>query len=264
EFGVRGVVSFELRATGANRDLHSGNFGGIAPNPIWTLVHALATMKNPEGQITIPGLLEEVVPPTMLEQAAIAELPDGTLEIMQDLELSRFDHPLGRGLYERLMAWPTLTINGLHGGYGGPGSKTVLPCAAMAKCDIRLVPNMTVAGTLEAVREHLARVAPEVEFVPGGGMEPSKTPLDSPFAAPIAQAIKLATGQRPLRVPAMGGSLPEYVWTQILGVPAFVVPYANHDEQNHAPNENIEVDRFLTGIRIGAALLHTLGSAPHD
>ncbi len=214
EFGVRGVVSFELRARGANRDLHSGNFGGVAPNPIWTLVHALASMKDPDGQITIPGLLEAFAPPAELEMAAIEEMPDGTQSVMDNLGLHRLDHPVGRGFYERLMAWPTLTINGLHGGYGGPGSKTVLPSEAFAKCDIRLVPNMTVEGTLEAVRAHLADVAHEVEFIPGGGMEPSKTPLDSPYADPIAQAIETATGEAPLRVPAMGGSLPEYVWTQ--------------------------------------------------
>ena len=259
EFGVRGVVSFELRACGANRDLHSGNFGGVAPNPIWTLVHALATMKDADGMITIPGLLEQIVPPTDLELEAIATMPDGTQQLMDDLGLTRLDCPAERGFYERLMAWPTLTINGFHGGYGGPGSKTVLPHEAFVKCDIRLVPNMTVAGTLDSVRSHLARVAPEIEFVPGGGMEPSKTPLDSPFADPICRAIELATGQAPLRVPAMGGSLPEYVWTQILGVPAFVVPYANHDEGNHGPNENIEVERFLSGIRIGAAIFDELG-----
>src|SRR4051812_7238649 len=127
EFGVRGVVSFELRARGANRDLHSGNFGGVAPNPIWTLVHALATMKNPDGLITIPGLLEAVVPPTALEQAAIAAMPDGMGAALADLGLARLDAPLDRPYYDRLMAWPTLTINGMHGGYGGPGSKTVLP-----------------------------------------------------------------------------------------------------------------------------------------
>ena len=76
-------------------------------------------------------------------------------------------------------------------------------------------------------------------------MDPSKTPLDSPFTDPIRRAIVTATGEEPLLVPAMGGSLPEYVWTKILGKPAFVVPYANHDERNHAPNENLEVARFI-------------------
>ena len=264
EFGVRGVADFELRAKGANRDLHSGNFGGVAPNPIWTLVHALATMKNPAGEITIAGFHDEIVPPTDLELAAIASMPEGTAAVMADLGLTRLDEPSGRPFYERLMAWPTLTINGFHGGYSGPGSKTVLPSDAFVKCDARLVPNQTVAGIHEKIARHLAVHAPEVEFIPGGGMDPSKTPLDSPFAEPIRRAIATATGEEPLLVPAMGGSLPEYVWTKILGVPAFVVPYANHDESNHAPNENIEIARFLNGIKTGAALLSELGNWRHS
>jgi acetylornithine deacetylase/succinyl-diaminopimelate desuccinylase-like protein len=259
EFGVRGVADFELRARGANRDLHSGNFGGIAPNPIWTLVHALATMKNSAGEITIEGFHESIVPPTDLEREAVANLPYGTAAMMADLGLDRLDAPLDHPFYDRLMAWPTLTINGFHGGYGGPGSKTVLPSEAFVKCDVRLVPNQTVAEIHQKIAVHLRTHAPEVEFIPGGGMDPSKTPLDSPFTAPIRRAIMTATHEEPLLVPAMGGSLPEYVWTKILGVPAFVVPYANHDERNHAPNENIEVARFINGIKIGAALLTELG-----
>jgi acetylornithine deacetylase/succinyl-diaminopimelate desuccinylase-like protein len=200
------------------------------------------------------------VPPTDLERAAIAAMPDGTAQVMADLGLTRLDAPADRPFYDRLMAWPTFTINGFHGGYGGPGSKTVLPSEAFVKCDVRLVPNQTVAEIHAKIAAHLAKHAPEVEYIPGGGMDPSKTPLDSPFTASIQKAIVAATGEEPLLVPAMGGSLPEYVWTKILGKHAFVVPYANHDERNHAPNENIEVKRFLNGIKIGAALLMELGS----
>lgn len=264
EFGVRGVFSFELRARGANRDLHSGNFGGIAPNPIWTLVHALGTMKNKAGDITIDGFSDPVVPPSDLELAAIAEMPDGTGETMRELGLTCLDAPADRGFYERLMAWPTLTINGFHSGYGGPGSKTVLPSEAFVKFDARLVPNQTIAQVESAIRSHLERHAPEVAFIPQGGMEPSKTPIDSSWTGPIARAVQIGTGESPLLVPAMGGSLPEYIWTQILGVPAFVVPYANHDERNHSPNENIEVERFFNGIRTGAALLACISGVQDD
>jgi acetylornithine deacetylase/succinyl-diaminopimelate desuccinylase-like protein len=90
-------------------------------------------------------------------------------------------------------------------------------------------------------------------------MDPSKTPIDSPFAPLLLRALAAGQGEQPLILPAMGGSLPEYVWTKILGVHAFVTPYANHDEANHAPNENIEVERFFKGIRTGAALLSYLG-----
>jgi len=260
-FGVRGIVSFELRARGANRDLHSGNFGGIAPNPIWTLVHALASLKDEHGRVLIDGFYDRVIAQTPLEQAALAALPLDLPRAMRDLGLTRLDAPAERGYFERLSAWPTLTINGLHGGYGGAGSKTVLPCEAFAKCDIRLVEAMTVEDTFARVKAHLARHAPEVEVIPTGGMEPSRTPLESPFTAPIRQGLADVHGEDPVLVPAMGGSLPDYVFTKILGVPAFTVPYANHDEANHAPNENLELWRFIAGIKTGAAMLTRLGQA---
>lgn len=259
-FGVRGVVSFELRARGANCDLHSGNFGGVAPNPLWTLVHLLATMKNARGEITIDGFYNKILPPTALERAALAALPIDVEAFKRELGLSSLDAPIERSFYERLACWPTLTINGLHGGYAGPGSKTVLPHTAFAKCDIRLVEAQRVEEIFALIEAHVQRHAPSVEVIRQGGMEPSKTPLDSPFAAPIRAGIVAAQGVAPLQIPAMGGSLPDYVFTQWLGIPAFGTPYANADEANHAPNENLEVGRFFMGIKTGAAIMAYLGA----
>ena len=258
-FGVRGVLGFELRARGANQDLHSGNWGGIAPNPIWTLVHLLSTMKNERGQITIDGFYDNLVPPTELEQQAMDKLPLDLERVKSDLDLSRLDQPLDRPFFERTMFWPTLTINGLHGGYGGPGSKTVLPHEALAKCDIRLVEEQSGDEIFAKVEAHVKRHAPEVELIRQPTMEPSKTPLDSPFTGPIRQGIITAQGVEPLLIPSAGGSLPDYVFTKILGIPAFGVPYANPDESNHAPNENLEIERFFAGIKTGAAMLAYLG-----
>ena len=255
EFGVRGIVSFELRAWGANQDLHSGNWGGVVPNPLWTLIHLLATMKNNRGEITIDGLYDQVEPPSPLEREALDKLPVNVAEVLAELNLARLDMPPERPFFDRLSIWPTFTINGLHGGYGGPGSKTVLPCQAVAKCDIRLVANQTVSDIMDKVAAHVQRHAPEVEFVPLGGMDPSKTPIDSPFTAPIRQAIVAAQGKEPLLMPAMGGSLPNYVFTKTLGLHTFVIPYANADESNHAPNENMEVWRIKQGIKTTASLL---------
>ncbi len=259
-FGVRGVASFELRARTASRDMHSGNYGGVAPNAVWSLVHLLATMKNAAGEITIAGLHDSIVPPTNAEREAAATLPFDLPEIMRDLGMNRLDAPADRPFYDRLMFHPTLTVNGLHGGYGGAGSKTVLPAAAVAKCDIRLVEAMTPEEVFAKVRAHVARHAPEVEFVPQGGMLPSKTPFASPFAPAVIAAARLGAGVEPLLFPALGGSLPDYVFTKILGLPAFGTPYANADEANHAPNENLSLDCFHKGIRTGAALLSALGT----
>ena len=258
-FGVRGVLDLELRARGANRDLHSGNWGGIVPNPLWTLFHLLASMKNERGEITIDGFYEHVQPLSELERQALASLPLDIDGVKRSLDLQRLDEPQERPYFERLSSWPTLTINGIHGGYGGPGSKTVLPHEAVAKCDIRLVEAQTVEDILAKVKTHVQRYAPEVTVVSHGGMDPSKTPLDSPFTGPLRQAILAAQGAEPLLVPAMGGSLPEYVFTKTLGIPTFGVPYANADEANHAPNENLEVERFFMGIKTGAAMLAYLG-----
>jgi acetylornithine deacetylase/succinyl-diaminopimelate desuccinylase-like protein len=258
--GVRGVLSFDLHIRTADRDLHSGNFGGIAPNPIWKLVHLLATMKNPAGEITIDGFHDDILPPTPREREVLEAIPVDIAASMQGIGVRELDAPRERGYYERLSFWPTLTINGLHAGYGGPGSKTVLPCEAAAKCDIRLVAGQKADDILEKVSAHIARHAPDVQVIYLGSMNPSKTPLDSPWTESIRQGIVAAQEEEPLLIPSLGGSLPNYVFTDILGVPAFVVPYANHDEANHAPNENLEVERFFAGIKTGAGMLTAIGA----
>ncbi|MDB2407304.1 M20/M25/M40 family metallo-hydrolase [Jannaschia sp.] len=261
-YGVRGMAGFELRAKTATADAHSGNFGGVMPNAIWKLVHLLGTMKTPDGRITIDGLADPVIPPTEQERAAADDLPLDVPEFLAKTGMAALDAPTDRPFYDRLMFHPTLTINGLHGGYGGPGSKTVLPAEAVAKCDIRLVEAMTPDQALACVADHVARHAPDVEFVPMGGMLPSKTAMDEPLAEAVVAAVTRGHGTAPLLYPVVGGSLPDYVFTKILGLPAFVTPYANADEANHAPNENLEVALFLKGIRTGAALLAALGDRP--
>ncbi len=260
-FGVRGMLSFELRAKGANRDLHSGNWGEVPENPLWTLVHLLATMRNERGEITIDGFYDHVQPLTEQERHALAQLPLDEAAIKQDLGIQYFAQPRERSVTERLAAWPTLTINGLHGGYGGPGSKTVLPGEAVAKCDIRLVEAQNADDIFARVQEHIRKHAPDVKIIHQGAMDPSKTPLDSPYALPIRQAIHLAQDEEPLLVPALGGSLPQYVFTKTLGMPVFGVPYANADEANHAPNENMEIWRFFQGIKTSAAILAAINTS---
>ena len=134
---------------------------------------------------------------------------------------------------------------------------------ASGKLPVKVVLQPTVKTPDEIYTKlaaHIQRHAPGVELVRQGSMAPSKTPLDSPFAQPLLEAITAAQGAPPLLVPSMGGSLPDYVFTKILGVPAFVIPYANADEANHAPNENLEVERFYAGIKTGAAILTRLGA----
>jgi acetylornithine deacetylase/succinyl-diaminopimelate desuccinylase-like protein len=258
-FGVRGIASFELRARGANRSLHSGNWGGVAPNPLWTLVHLLATMRDAQGRITVDGFGDEVEPLGPAERAALDRLPVNVEAVKADLGLERLDAPVGRGFAERLAAWPTLTINGLHGGYGGQGTQTVLPAEAVAKCDVRLVHAQRAGDVYDKLEAHVRRHAPGVELVRQGSMEPSRTPMDSAWTAPIRAAMAAAQGAEPLLVPVLGGSLPLHVFTGVLGLPTFGIPLGNPDQANHAPNENLDLERFHTGIKTAAAVLAKLG-----
>jgi len=258
-FGVRGIASFELRARGANRSLHSGNWGGVAPNPLWTLVHLLATMRDARGRITVDGFGDEVEPLGPAERAALDRLPVDVEAVKADLGLERLDAPVERGFAERLAAWPTLTINGLHGGYGGQGTQTVLPAEAVAKCDVRLVHAQRAGDVYDKLEAHVRRHAPGVELVRQGSMEPSRTPMDSAWTAPIRAAMAAAQGAEPLLVPVLGGSLPLHVFTGVLGLPTFGIPLGNPDQANHAPNENLDLERFHTGIKTAAAVLAKLG-----
>lgn len=258
--GVRGMVNFDLVARTAKTDTHSGNYGGVMPNAAWRLVHLLGTMRDPEGNITIDGLHDPIVPPTGADFAAAERLPQEQEAVMARLGLATLDAPTDRPFYHRLMFHPTLTINGLSGGYAGAGSKTVLPAEAVAKCDIRLVEAMTPDQVHACVKAHVERHAPDVDLIWRGGMLPSRTPMESPFLPVIAASIRDARGVDPLIYPSVGGSLPDYVFTKILGKPAFVTPYANADEDNHAPNENLKVACFVDGIRSGAALLARIGA----
>jgi acetylornithine deacetylase/succinyl-diaminopimelate desuccinylase-like protein len=258
-FGVRGIASFELRARGANRSLHSGNWGGVAPNPLWTLVHLLASMRDEQGRITVEGFADEVRPLGPAERTALELLPVDLEEVKAELGLAELDAPIERGFAERLTAWPTLTINGLHGGYGGQGTQTILPADAVAKCDVRLVHAQRADDVYAKLEAHVARHAPGVQLHRQGSMEPSRTPMDSPFTAPIRAGMAAAQGPDPLLVPVLGGSLPLHVFTGVLGLPTFGIPLGNPDQANHAPDENLDLDRFVTGIKTAAAVLAKLG-----
>lgn len=259
--GVRGIITFELRATGAAYPLHSGNWGGVAPNPAWELVRLLATMRAPDGRITIEGFADDVVPLTAGEQAALAELPVDVPAVLAAVGLATLDpHPdgSGDGGYHRRLATPTLTINSLSCEDGGE-HRTVVPSVAVARCDVRLVGDQRAAEVADALRRHVARHAPAVEFVMARpGMQPSRTLPESRYTEAVLAGATLGLGEKPVLVPALGGSLPLYVFTEILGLPCYGVPFANPDEANHAPDENLEIARFLGGIVASAAILTTL------
>jgi acetylornithine deacetylase/succinyl-diaminopimelate desuccinylase-like protein len=260
-YGMRGIVPFELTATGAARDLHSGHYGEIPPNPLWTLVHLLASMKDKHGVITIDGVNESAAPMGATERAAMVALEPDPEQLLASIGAPRLAPSPASSLGERSMARPTLTINGLHGGYDGPKIKTILPHTATAKCDIRLVDGQDADTVRELVQAHVDRHAPDVRVTWYGAMHPSRTSMDNPYSAVVAGAVRAATGEEPVHVPVAGGSLPMWVFTRSLRLPALLLPFGNVDEANHAPNENFVLDRYFAGIAISAATLLALGRA---
>jgi acetylornithine deacetylase/succinyl-diaminopimelate desuccinylase-like protein len=249
--GVRGIMTFELRARGARYPMHSGNWGGIAPNPAWRLVSLLSSMRDPGGRVLIDGFYDDVREWTAAERAVLDGLPTDLRAVLDTMGTGTLDGPAGRGLAERLAVWPTLTINSLTCNDANE-HRTVIPSEAIARCDVRLVDDQRTDRVSQLIQAHVERVAPDVEFVRGMGMEPSRTPLDTPYLAAIQAAVAAGT---------LGGSLPVGVFTGLLRLPCYGVPFANPDEANHAPNENLELDRFYRGIITSAAILTELAGA---
>lgn len=258
--GVRGILSFELIARGAAWDNHSGNKGNIAPNPAWRLVEVLSLLRAPDGTVQVPGFYDAVRAPDEGEQKLLEALPFDResvarvigvpVETLADLD--------GRTYYRRLAFEPSFTINGMISGYTGPGTKTIIPSTARVKCDMRLVADQDPIVIDRLIREYLAEVAPDVEYISHGWMHPSRTRADHPALAPLARALERTYGMAPLVQPALGGSLPDYVFTKILRLPSFIIPYANADLANHSPNENMSLDRFYRGIVATAEMLSEL------
>ncbi|MCC6174207.1 MAG: M20/M25/M40 family metallo-hydrolase [Chloroflexi bacterium] len=259
--GVRGVLSIELEARGARRDYHSGHGGNLLPNPAWELVHLLATMKAPDGRITIEGFEDDVRPIGREERQAVEALPLDLPAYLSEHGVERLVAHPADDFFDRIMFHPTINIAGLASGYAGTGTKTIIPSRAVAKIDMRLVVDQRADDIYAKVVRHVERHAPGVAVRRLGSMEPSRTPVGDPYVQIVARAVQRACGDAPLIFPSSGGSLPDYAFTRDLGLPLVKVPYANPDEANHAPNENLELSRFYGGIKIAASVYEALAEA---
>ncbi len=258
--GLKGMCYVEIRARGANRDLHSMR-AAMVPNPAWKLVHALASLKDRQGRILIPGFYDSIRRPNATELEAVKRIPNDAATVRATLGLDRLIDSDGM-YYHHMALSPTCNIAGLTAGYQGKGKKTVLPDRASAKVDFRLVPDQTPPEILEKLRAHLGAEGfedLEVEFL--GGVNPSRTPVDHPYVQTVARAVRLATGQEPILSPSMGGSGPDYVFTGLLGLPSVWLPLSPHDSNNHAPNESISLEGFFQGIKISAAIMEEMSAA---
>lgn len=267
-YGNRGILTFQLDLETANADLHSGNFGGPVPNAATELAEVVASFTEygegtdpdrgyPSGgdRVAVDGF-HDGIEITDADRDLVAALPDDADAVSADLDLTHF--ATGRGYYERLLLEPTITVNGLDAGYQGEGSKTVIPRAATAKLDSRLVPGQDPDTVFERIVEHVAGVHPDVEVSKGTGFPPMKTPVGSPAAPPVLDALAAVWEDDPVELPVLGGSLPAAFFRRVdalADVPVLVVPYANPDQGNHSPNEHLDLDCFENGIRTTAAVL---------
>ncbi|MFB6193456.1 MAG: M20/M25/M40 family metallo-hydrolase [Halobaculum sp.] len=257
-YGNRGILTFELRHETAAEPLHSGNFGGPVPNAATELVETLASMVDGD-RVTVEGF-HDGISVSDRDRELIDRLPDDENAIREELGIDRL--ATERDYYERLFTRPTLTINGIEGGYTGEGHKTVLPNEARATCDCRLVPGQDPDRVFETIRAHVNRVRPEITVERGTAFPPMKTPADTPVAEPVRAALREVWDDDPVELPVLGGSLPAAFFRSVPSlsdVPVLVVPYANPDQGNHSPNEHLDVRCFENGIRTSAAVLRRLG-----
>jgi acetylornithine deacetylase/succinyl-diaminopimelate desuccinylase-like protein len=267
--GARGVLKIELQIEAARRDVHSGNL--IAPNPAWKLNGLLASMATPDGVPLIEGFEEDVVGPTAGERQLMAEFP---------IDLPALERELGvrvpADYLDRMMFHPTLTIRGLHSGFVGAEANTIIPHTATVAIDVRMVRNQRWSKVYRRLLDHIRAQgftvieSPDeplpdelrgraVRVVDKGGYDPAKTSLELPISREVIAAVERAhPGQRAVRAPTAGGSVPIWAFTDILGVPTLLVPYANANNRQHSPNEHLRLDHLFQGVRTTAQLLTDL------
>jgi acetylornithine deacetylase/succinyl-diaminopimelate desuccinylase-like protein len=261
-FGMRGNLKMELEATGPNRDLHSGNYGGPAPNPVWKLVDLLGTMRFPDGRVTVEGFYGQVVPPTRYERDGMGEMPFDERAFKENLGIAEFAGPRDLSYYEKIMFQPTLNITGIAGGYAGTGAKSAIPSKAVVKLETRLVHAMDPEKTFATIQRHVQRYAPDIAIRKLAGTRPSKTSLDLPVSRMMIGAIAEAYGKEPVIQPVLGGASPNYLFTNVLKMPAIWATYGPHDQNNHSPNENITLQSFFDGIRASILVLQRFSAMP--
>jgi len=261
--GLKGMVYVELKARGTREDQHSMRATSL-PSAAWRLISALSTIKDKNNRILIPGFYDDVRPLTNLERTAVANIPIEERKLKEFFGVDAFLQ--GRessNYYFNLVSEPTCNIAGLFSGYTGPGSKTVLPAEATVKIDMRLVPNQKPEDIARKLRRHLdAQGFDDIEISPTQHfLIPSRTPIDHPAVAIISEALRETYQAEPIVFPNIGGAGPNYIFTDVLKQPCFVVPHATHDQANHAPNENMEVEGFFRGIRTQCRVFERLAAA---
>jgi len=261
--GLRGMVYYELFVQGADHDLHSGVYGGAAPNPMQAIAEIICALKDRNGRILVPGFYDEVAQPSEKERAAWARLPFDEKEYTEkEMGARELVGEAGVPLFERVWARPTVEVHGIRGGFTGEGAKTVIPARAVAKISTRLVAHQTVARSVERMQAAVKAACPrgvtaELKVLHSG--EPSLTNPDNPFIHAAAQALQETFGKETVYIRS-GGSIPIVgVFDRYLGVPSVMMGFGLPDDNLHAPNEKFHLPNFYRGIEAVARYLELLG-----
>jgi acetylornithine deacetylase/succinyl-diaminopimelate desuccinylase-like protein len=256
--GVKGILYVELRASGANIDLHS-SWATVIPNPAWRLVWALSTLKDQDEQILIPGFYDAVREPTPEELEALERMGFDEAGVLRQLGLDRYLKDLsGTDLLVKHIFQPTCTVCGIGSGYQGTGSKTVLPNRAFVKIGFRLVPDQDPQRIHELLRQHLdAQGFADIEIELLGPEHPARTPMDDPLVDVVVDTARQIYGVEPVVYPLTAGTGPMYDLCQKFGIPAVSTGVGNAESNNHAPNENIFVADYIQGIKHIALIMES-------
>jgi acetylornithine deacetylase/succinyl-diaminopimelate desuccinylase-like protein len=273
-FGVRGVMGAELTTYGPNRALHSGHYGNWAPNPIVILANLIASMRDDDGRILIAGFNDDVLPISAADRKALATMPATDAALRAELLLGGTeanDAPIA----ERIMR-PALNLRGFKGGNVQALAANAIPTEAYASIDFRLVPRQTPERIIKLVESHgrargfyvvnrdptpAERTANRkiLKIVWDAGYPAARTALDLPAAQALSRAVDAASEGPVVKMPMLGGSLPLYIFSDVLRTPFVVLPIVNHDNNQHAANENLRLQNLFDGIEVYAGVLARLG-----
>ncbi len=251
DIGVRGLSYIEVEVTGPNRDLHSGTYGGAVANPITVLCQMIASCRDANNHITIPGFYDDVVAASSEERTLMAKAPFDEKEYMDDLGIRQLAGETGYTTNERTGIRPTLEVNGIWGGYTGEGAKTVLPSKATAKISARLVPHQSSAKITSMLLSHFRKIAPPsvtVNAFEHHGGEAYMTPIDSKAYKAAAKAVAATFGKEPIPVRG-GGSIPICsILEKELGIKIVFMGFGLDSDNLHSPNEKYNLANYYKGI----------------
>ena len=249
--GLRGLSYIEVEIEGPNRDLHSGTYGGAVGNPISILCNMIASLKDEDQRITIPGFYDDVVIVSDEDRAKMGKAPFNLEDYKTSLGIKDIYGEHGYTVNELTSIRPTLEVNGIWGGYIGEGAKTVLPSKAFAKISMRLVPGQNSAKITELFTNHFKKIAPKAvtfKVTPHHGGEACVTPIDSNAYRAASKAISETFGKAPVPQRS-GGSIPVVaLFQKELQVPSILLGFGLDSDAIHSPNEHFGLFNYFKGI----------------